>query len=298
MSFYPNHHWAGLQDSSSPPGLGDVLAASRQVRRLFRNHRGKRPQVKALIERLERFLDQQHPPFLLRALIRWSIALMRTRRYATKKLKPSSVATYLSAIGPDLLAHGLSLEPAEIDWNDLYDAVLAAAPSSRARAYRSARLKEFHHFLREVHGVDGVDLENERGVSRVDANVITPAEYLLIRDYLLHDQRHSPRLRQIQSLLLTLGFRLGLRRSEAVNLRIKDLQTNQGIGVDLPVQDLRPELLIRSSAYGTVKSTSLVRRLPLTLLSSDELSQLLKFEKSRLREIGDKACTSVVYGGR
>lgn len=98
-----------------------MLAASRQVRRLFRNHRGKRPQVKALIERLERFLDQQHPPFLLRALIRWSIALMRTRRYATKKLKPSSVATYLSAIGADLLACGLSLEPAEIDWNDLVD---------------------------------------------------------------------------------------------------------------------------------------------------------------------------------
>jgi len=117
----------------------------------------------------------------------------------------------------------------------------------------------------------------------------------LIRDYLIHDQRHSVRLRQIQSLLLSLGFRLGPRRSEAANLRIKDLQTNQGIGVDLPVQDLRPELLIRSSAYGSVKSTSSVHRLPLTLLSSDELSQLLKFEKTRLGEIGDKACTNVVY---
>jgi len=270
------------------PGRADSLLLYRTIRSCFRRSDSKRPQVGYVTRRLEVFLAKREGrlPFLLQALIEWSLALMRTKRCSTKKLKPSSVLTYLSAIAPSLLASGLDRHPKDIDWDELYEAVLEQAPTPRARADRTAFLKSFHRFLRLFYGIDPVDLETGNEERRVDANLLTPAEYIVIRSRLFQDTRYPERLRRIHVLLLTLGYRLGLRRNEAANLRLRDLQDNQGIGDDLPVQSLWPELLVRNTAHGTVKSNKSVRRLPLALLLlPEELQELLLFKRQRLGEI-------------
>ena len=123
-----------------------------------------------------------------------------------------------------------------------------------------------------------VAIEGATVNSEVDANILTPAEYVRAHSMLEHSGVSS-RLIKIRQIVLTLGFRCGLRRSEVQKILIKDLQ-----GLMAHVLS-RPELLTRSNEFFGQKSGSGTRRLPLwALLTEAELGQLQTWYQQRLRE--------------
>ena len=66
---------------------------------------------------------------------------------------------------------------------------------------------------------------HRQGVTRVDARIISEEQYQLVMQALgtCGLELRTPRLVTAARLLLILGFRLGLRRNEALKLRLRDL---------------------------------------------------------------------------
>ena len=112
----------------------------------------------------------------------------------------------------------------------------------------------------------------------VDADILTPAEYIRAKQLLqLHST--STRMARIRTLVLTLGFRCGLRRGEVQKIQLRDLS-----GVCEPELE-HPQLLVRPSAFGSVKTNAAIRRLPLSiLLTEEELTELRYWTQQRLSE--------------
>ena len=88
-----------------------------------------------------------------------------------------------------------------------------------------------------------------------------------------------------------LCYRAGLRRNEALKLRLKDIQDGSEVSIEHTFTTDKPELLVRSSIYHNLKTTKSLRRLPLhTLLYDDELSMLRLWKKSRVDECAEQSC--------
>ncbi len=95
--------------------------------------------------------------------------------------------------------------------------------------------------------------------------------------------RQAPARLKIVRLLHVLGYRCGLRRLEALHLKIRDVLLEKS-GSDLlgPV-----ELLVRPSESHRLKSNNAKRRLPLEiLLSPDELKELKDWYAKRTSQSG------------
>lgn len=132
---------------------------------------------------------------------------------------------------------------------------------------------EQQHDYPELADPTVLDIRNAE--SRVDANLITHADFARItelfvtaspiRTAALNDHTDMPMLAR---LIVTLGFRAGLRSHEAWGLQLCDL-----VGTHRAV-----ELIIRDNAIRTLKTLNAHRRLPLhVLLSPDELDELLQW---------------------
>jgi hypothetical protein len=98
----------------------------------------------------------------------------------------------------------------------------------------------------------------------------------------------NPRFVTTRRLITMLGYRCGLRRTEAWKLRLCDIQISQC-----------PVLLVRASQHKTVKSSHATRQIPLkSLLIHEELSELLQWlEYRRLEQAleGFETDTSFVF---
>jgi integrase len=162
-----------------------------------------------------------------------------------------------------------SLEPDE--WHAIYESVIAAHPGNSARL--QVTLSNWHEFLHEFYGVERVALDG--GLSYgVDAKMVTPREYQQAKQHLV--QQTGDEFASIQLALLILGYRCGLRRTEAWFRQLGDFQ-----GLDDPAVTFS-ELLVRPTTLARVKSDSALRRLPLKiLLPPDEQTWMESFLRDR-----------------
>ena len=266
----------------------DVFAGVRAIRSVL----NKASRTSELGERdktyqdLHAIADKESWAPVIRVLASWMAHLRRYGGRRQKRLVISSIKSYFSAI-----ANPLSWELAgrndlnalgEAEWQEVYDRLLAGASAGEQLASRANRAGWFHEYLVEQFGMPEVEIEGATVNGKVDADILTPAEYVRTQN-ILEQSGESQRLIKIRQLVLTLGFRCGLRRTEVLKILVKDLQ-----GLIDPLCK-RPELLTRSNKFAGQKSSSGTRRLPLwALLTKSELTQFREWFQYRQREPGTK----------
>src|SRR5690606_36728529 len=135
-----------------------------------------------------------------------------------------------------------------------------------------------------------------KGLTRVDARIRSEEQYQQVLQSLttLKLAFRSPRLVTAVQVSITLGFRLGLRRNEALKLRLRDLHVSrvpeqsaervrrrhrgkrQMSGQAISDLPLDVDLLIRPHAQQAQKTRKATRRLPVHLLLSHAELEILK----------------------
>lgn len=222
---------------------------------------------------------------VVRVLASWCASM---RRYGGRqgRLVTSSIQRYLSAVAnplatilsgtDDLNALG------EDEWEWVYDQLLSSASSGKRRSDRAIVAGWFHAYMVAQYGMPEVEIEGATVNGEVDANILTPAEYIRAHS-VLASSNASGRLMKIRKIVLTLGFRCGLRRTEVQKILIKDVQGLMALSWS------RPELFTRGNNFAGQKSSSGTRRLPLwALLTEAELDQLQDWYQYRLTEPNTK----------
>ena len=271
----------------------DQLSKLRELNKILSRRSYKFvPAVSTVTQKIEIFLKNKNElcPFL-EALAEWSLVMLRTKKLTYKKASITSMQSYLYAIGKPLIVSGYDLNIRKLtleDWESLYGQVLDFAVSPRSRTNQRKHLLRFHKFLIMKYGVPKVNIKDVAGLSSTaDANILTPKEYNLCKKMIINDPTTPTRLKKIQLLMLTLGYRCSLRRTEVNTLTLADVQDGQGI---LHVREIplsKPELLKQNNKFAKTKSNKSVRRLPLSnFLTNEELSSLIEWKGHRLTECG------------
>lgn len=223
-----------------------------------------------------------------------------------------TIARYARVLGAALAPQldGMSVFDVEIDTLETaYESVLEAQSTEGKRRVLAKAIHEFHTFLQRRYSYPPVSphslLGIGRGVIRVDARILSEDQFQSIQQALnaCGLELRTPRLVTAAKLLLVLGFRLGLRRNEALKLRLQDLHTPFLCGDEcsriqarhpnrraLPSNELSDlalpvDLLVRPHSQRGLKTQNATRRLPLhVLLEPTELELLLDWHQQRLDE--------------
>jgi integrase len=236
---------------------------------------------------------------LVRRLADFAQALL-TQRNRSNKLRPLSVIrrTVREAamgIGPFLADESDPVDLSCEGLEHLYELALANRTGSESTASGRNRakgaLRDFDAYLKVCYGKSAREDSLLGGpveiLGAVDANFITPTEYNKVLDRIDRDisLRQNPARLRIVRLLVNLGHRAGLRRLEALHIKIRDVLLEK-VGTDL----LGPaELLVRPSESHRLKSNNAKRRLPLEiLLSPNELGELKEWYADRTSQSGVK----------
>lgn len=219
----------------------------------------------------------------------WAIHLIREGGALGQSLELSTVKKYLSLAGrriANITGSECLLDLDTEGWGALYESVLELARSIGHRKYLAKTLNAWHRFLVSEMGVPDIDAAEVLGLggtrTPVDASLITLDEFLEIRHRLMRDvalASRSSHAADVAWIVLTLGFRCGLRRSEVLGLRVRDVHL---LG--------RAELLVRPHSMRRLKSRSGTRKLPLAaLLDDEELGALGRLVERRQQEEGLEA---------
>lgn len=223
-----------------------------------------------------------------------------------------TIARYAQVLGAALASQldGVSVFDVEIDTLETaYESVLEAQSTDGKRRVLAKAIHEFHTFLQRRHSYPPVSpyslLGIGKGVIRVDARVLSEDQFQSIQQALATSglELRTPRLVTAARLFLILGFRLGLRRNEALKLRLQDLYTPT-LSVDkcsriqarhpnrrklssseIAELNLPVDLLIRPHSQRGLKTQNATRRLPLhVFLEPAELELLIDWHRQRQDE--------------
>jgi integrase len=174
----------------------------------------------------------------------------------------------------------LSLD--EPEYEELYFQTLDRAPAS-ARSARLVALREFHHCLMDEFHVENVDWSYILGLGDwpgldpmlgIDANIVTYKEYLRSIQIIESSSIGTASGRLKYAALIILGFRFGLRWSEALLLERRDIRWNLDRGY--------VEIRVRPNLHRRLKTRASRRVIPL-------LGQLSKSESKILKEVRDQS---------
>jgi integrase len=255
-------------------------------------------------------LENERPPKTLETLIGgWASFLIHSRSFYGNQLQPNTVANYVRnvSVGLDNLLSVESILDVPPDaLEDLYEQMLEAQPTTPMRRNLAKGLLEFHGYLQKNFGYPPISPYTTLGIGRtpqfVDAQIINEEQYrLALRDLATGPLSwRSPRLAMVAQAMVIFGFRLGLRRNEALKpLRcdlqlpalsaaraaavrkrhpsLKSLSPEQLTALELPVS-----LHIRPHSQRTLKTRSSTRTLPLhVLLDADELQLIERLARLR-----------------
>ena len=213
-------------------------------------------------------------------LIEWAAVRLTSQNKWSCKLRPGNLASYLGSIFEPLSRSFSAHNPLQLDTDTLdehYMEIIEEASKLRAQMRRAKILRDFQLFLESEYNIapsyvcSTMVMQDSRKMPlMVDANILLPSEYKAACEQMLKRSKLStePFREYIRLLLLILGFRCGLRRSEALFLRITDLHTPG----DNPYRISHlTELLVRPHQIRKLKSNAAERRIPLgTLLSATE----------------------------
>ncbi|WP_127557120.1 site-specific integrase [Saccharospirillum alexandrii] len=266
-----------------------ALTASKRLREIVQDSYQSSGYQRTLrmISAIQSLSGKESLPTIMIALCCWTEKLLKYGGNRKDKLQPSSILRYLNTISTPLIEqlwdieNLLDLDPEE--WESCYSNIIGNAISGNQSSDRSDRLQEFHDFLVGAIGAPRIQLASNGTARAVDADIITPAEFRRTLNLIQH-QLTDERLVKTRQLVLILGYRCGLRRTEIAKLQVRDIQ-----GLVRPKLS-KPMLLIRPNSMGNPTSSNLKshrarRQLPLhTLLTSDELDQLSSWVIQRQHE--------------
>lgn len=186
-----------------------------------------------------------------------------------RKLRPKTIYQKLNCAGARVVASLGNRDPAalgdEDDYVELVEGVLEDIDDDSVRRRAASAMRSFCTFLaREKHVAAMSDaglfnVASANGYS-VDANLISVGTFFRALNSLTDDSLpgHSsdPCVNEALCQIATLGFFAGLRRSEAIGLRLCDLEITPG--------DVY--LFVRPNNLRGLKSSNAYRRLPLHVL--------------------------------
>lgn len=256
-------------------------------------------------------LENEPPPKTLEALIgSFASFLCHGRSFYGNPLKSKTVANYVRDVGVGL-DNFLSVEsvldvPADA-LEELYELMLEAQPTPPMKRNLAKGLLEFHGYLQKRFSYPPISPYAALGIGKtppfVDAQIVSEEQYrLALRDLASGTlSQRSPRLSVVAQAMVIFGFRLGLRRNEALKLLRRDLQlpalpAARATAVrkrhpnlkllspgKLSALELPVSLHIRPHAQRALKTRNSTRTLPLRILLEPDELQLIE----RLAQLRD-----------
>ncbi|MFK8934588.1 tyrosine-type recombinase/integrase [Acinetobacter junii] len=159
------------------------------------------------------------------------------------------------------------------DFEDLYGEMLLLKAET-ARATLQKRLQEFHHKQTLFFNTPSVDLDNLIQVKICRTALISPHIFHHMLEQLENTQNISIQDKNIFKLIFILGFRVGLRINETLNIFVRDLFISEYAVI----------ITIRNNRNKNQKSYSAYRKIPLHhLLKADELHAFKTYSQNRKR---------------
>ncbi len=248
-------------------------------------------------QRLEELSDQFDSP-LARRMADFSASLLIVRTASGKIRSLRAVRDMALDVARNIATFVGADDPAELNTEELETLYAQCMESIGPPAFGDAlphrrsgilkkrqrlayALREFHRYLVARAGKQplehSAELNSIAECAAVDANLITLEDYAaaLGQTDVYWSQRHDITHRRVARLLLILGFRCGLRRMEAMYLRIEDVRPGP-----------RAEIWIRPNGMRRLKSRNAVRRIPIfALMDEEEINELMRWRDERLRQI-------------
>lgn len=219
---------------------------------------------KAAIAQLQKLEPIQYPK-ALSTLIEWLISLLAENK------KVSTVSRYFSAIGKPWLAATATIDIDDLDSEDfesLYCDILDTQLSEKNRHYVAGRFNQFHLYLSRNHDLPLLtsSLDDTTSHSRPFIRAAFIPEQAF-EAFMQSVGKMSATHRKKQSLqcLYIIAFRCGLRRGELLKLRLQDVESSS-----------ERWLFVRNNRYGNNKSSSALRKVPLSALMTMEEAKLFE----------------------
>ncbi|EGG99694.1 phage integrase family protein [gamma proteobacterium IMCC2047] len=227
-----------------------LISSIKQALRLKISHGEKNTREKAA-KKLQKVLEEELLPAPAYLLVDW----LHTLLYLEKNTV-STAMRYFSAVGKSWLSATVSVEFEDFDESDfeeLYLGILDAEMSEKSRRYNAARLKQLH-----VHGIStlgfspltgDLDVRLSKSQSTVRAAYLSEQQFNGLRESVEHMDGLDELTRQGLVCLLTISFRVGLRRGELLKLRVCDVEKSGNRWI-----------FIRNNRFGDNKSSSALRK--------------------------------------
>jgi integrase len=271
-----------LAHSANLVGTNEVLPQPQWIGEL----RGAVRSAKAR-EALEGIVDDVNAPAVLRLVADFGVA---SRLRTSRPGKPLSARTAANTtlmvgkcLGPVLESEDVAkLSPS--DRRTVYVEAINAQPVRRRPDAVQAVLEFDLYLVAKFPGTLPIPRNSVpwfRKAPAFDPNIITHSEYDSILTQLEDEWpvTSSERRRMMAVLIVILAFRCMLRRGELRGLRIEDVLL---ILEDPLLGD--PEVQVRPRKEDPLKTPAAERRIPLQLLSDDELRMVKDWMQARLRE--------------
>ena len=218
-------------------------------------------------------------------LAEWVTERLLKKGRGRRVLRSRSVYGMLNSIGSRLVGQLGNCDPARLEdaeaWTELYQTALEDTSSLAVRRRVAHSLKSFHAFLVERHGAPALDESglfavHGKAKGAVDANLIGVDTFFRALQWLRHatEERYDADVAKALCRIVGLGFFAGLRRSEAIGLKIADVEGSRHV-----------DLLVRPNGRRKLKTRSAQRVIPLSsLMPPEELRQLLEWRDWRAQQ--------------
>lgn len=285
-----------LRASMSPASQAAYIEKSGNSKRFSHATLSHKQEREYLSKTIQLWMSEHTLPALGQLLGFWGAWLCEHKTRHNNIIHAKTVVDYISLVSKSLhhCAGEFVLQFDADEWESTYLSAIEGAALGGMNALAS-RLYDFHAYLVafwDVPVIEWDDIYSLAGglnvATKVDANVVTYSEYESILEYLLGQESRVPEAR-FSAWLIFLGFRFGLRWSEAYFLQFNDVLKGGPENVYLQV---------RGNACRGLKSVSANRCVHLVgALSEVERNLLIKcfcandpFMKGALRSYPTFAC--------
>ena len=227
----------------------------------LKNYNGTKKSPRNAILELESIVKEHHDSSLY-LLVDWLIHMLNN------KMRVSSVLRYWSAMGKAWLAHTASVQLGEFDSEDfesLYRDMIDGEISEKSRQYMAGRLDQFHLYISRFYGFpilsSNLSDASQKVKPFIQAAFIPEKAFSAFLET-LSKMNEAPFVIQTLRCLFIVAYRTGLRRGELVKLQMGDVEESE-----------ERWLFIRNNRYGNNKSSSALRKIPLSLLLTPDEKQ-------------------------
>ena len=238
----------------------------------------------------------------VRLLSEWVSEWLLTSKHNTHRpLAVSTAYQMLNAGGGRIVGLLGDEDPSQFQdsdsFVDLYMGALEDAPTRHTRVKTANALRSFHRFLEKNYQVPSLHGEKifstvRHGLNTVDANMICFQTFERANHWVFRNAKriYGVEVARQLSLIASIGFFAGLRRSEVLGLKVSDVEG---------VEHGEVNLLVRPNPSRSLKTKNANRVIPVSLwMPKRVLSALLKWRKECIGdERGAKSYDQYLFQG-